>query len=479
MRTERRTFAWVFVVGLLFATVSCGQATEVEGDPIDGSFFVAGAADNIAPDENSAEARAILDVVNTFSLHSLIREVDLYYNGARSVIDYRNGADSIRNSDDDMFVRSMKELDDVPYIGRVSMTRLREYVRDNDLIAGHDIDYETVVPTKVNTKKIAAFRGTIGPRELIRLRLVATVGDRVLLWFRKAGDEKWNPKIKIVDSQTGETVDWANPWGFTDARLPESTQEASRGWEIDREPANYTIVLDNTAKIDGTFEFLMECVGGPCFDADPNQVVLDGDFSGLDDAELRDQMVARHELTHTYLDYYDAREIMFEQLDNDDGVVECVYSGARVHTTTIPSNLIMNAEHTWPQSQGAVDGAARSDLHHLFPVASTVNSLRAAYPYCNVEHVIREVGGSYYGNEPRCFEPRDEHKGNAARAMFYFAAVYQQDIDDKQEAALREWHEFDPVDDEELDRNAAIEAIQGSRNFFVDDPALVDRISNF
>ena len=77
MRPTRQTFCWVFVIGLLFATVSCGQAdNSVEGDGYDDSFGIAsGMGDSLVPEENSAEARALLEVVNTYSLHGLIRDV--------------------------------------------------------------------------------------------------------------------------------------------------------------------------------------------------------------------------------------------------------------------------------------------------------------------------------------------------------------------------------------------------------------------
>ena len=40
----------------------------------------------------------------------------------------------------------------------------------------------------------------------------------------------------------------------------------------------------------------------------------------------------------------------------------------------------MNTEHTWPQSKGAT-GAAKSDLHHLFPTDSKANSIRGNHPF--------------------------------------------------------------------------------------------------
>ena len=470
----------LLVFSMTFAAMGCVPEDDaIDGDTYDASFAISdGAGDTNALVENSAEARAILEVVNTYSLHGLIRDVDLYYNGSRHIIDHRNGADGIRNTTDDMLVRSMAELDRVPHIGPKSLLRLRKYVAAAGLVAAHEVPYADIVPALIDTSHGAAFRGEIGPSDLIRIPVEAQQGDRLLIWFRKADRVQWNPRVKVVDATTGDTLASANPWGNTDARLPAAAEDASHGFEIDS--SQIAVVLDNTSTRPGRFEFWLECVGGPCAPktAAPQ---LDGDFGTLHDDELRAQMVARHERTHTYLDYYDARLVMFQDLDNDNGVVECVYTGVQFQTNTIPSNLEMNAEHTWPQSHGAVNGAARSDLHHLYPVDSAINSLRANHPYCNVEDLMRQDGGSRYGetNGVRCFEPRDEHKGNVARAMFYFASVYQQEIDRAQERTLRAWHELDPVDDAERDRNERVQVIQGSRNPFIDEPTLVGRVSDF
>lgn len=57
-------------------------------------------------------------------------------------------------------------------------------------------------------------------------------------------------------------------------------------------------------------------------------------------------------------------------------------------------------------------------------------------------------------------------KGNVACALFYFAVRYETTISPEEEASLRRWHNDDPVDQEEMDRNNGIEKIQGNRNPF-------------
>lgn len=153
----------------------------------------------------------------------------------------------------------------------------------------------------------------------------------------------------------------------------------------------------------------------------------------------------------------------------------------------IPNNNIINVEHTWPQSR--FNGRypkemQKSDLHHLFPTDNKINSIRGNYKFGEVVREqkplkcpVSRFGSNGKGND--VFEPPVNHRGNVARALFYFSTKYDLPIDPNEEAALRKWHREDPVDDEEMNRNNEIFAAQGSRNPFIDYPELVDRISDF
>jgi endonuclease I len=71
------------------------------------------------------------------------------------------------------------------------------------------------------------------------------------------------------------------------------------------------------------------------------------------------------------------------------------------------------------------------------------------------------------------FEPRAEHRGNAARALLWFAMRYR--LDPREDLSmLREWHHADPADDREIARSQAIGAEQGASNPYVVCPDLVD-----
>lgn len=207
------------------------------------------------------------------------------------------------------------------------------------------------------------------------------------------------------------------------------------------------------------------------------KVMADSDLESVKN-NLRLELIK----AHRPLTYQQANDILFTKLDNHSGVICSVYNQKNCLTTFIvPSPKIMNIEHTWPQSNGA-NGDAKSDLHHIFISDSPTNSVRSSLPFCDV--VIQKWtngeskrGAGKYGEH--CFEPPVNHKGNVARAMFYFAIRYQKEIDQEQEFYFRLWNKNDPVDENERQRNIEIMKFQGNTNPFIDRPELIDTISDF
>ena len=72
-----------------------------------------------------------------------------------------------------------------------------------------------------------------------------------------------------------------------------------------------------------------------------------------------------------------------------------------------------------------------------------------------------------------------EHKGNVARALFYFSVRYKMPINADEEEVLRRWHALDPVDADEIQRNEIVFETQRNRNPFIDMPELANYIKNF
>lgn len=208
-------------------------------------------------------------------------------------------------------------------------------------------------------------------------------------------------------------------------------------------------------------------------------------------------------------DYNEARDSMYQHLDVDEtDSLTGVYSGLRAKAdgSRTPSNgsLSFNTEHSWPQGYYDDSEPMRGDIHQLYPVWSSVNSSRNNHPFGEVddnttyswwywkngksEPDIPSVDidlYSEYGNS--VFEPREDHKGNAARAMFYFWTIYQNNTDvandpfdneaffNGMKETLYQWHQADPVDAAELQRSEGIESIQGNKNPFIHDTTLVRR----
>ncbi|WP_206780456.1 endonuclease [Hymenobacter amundsenii] len=209
------------------------------------------------------------------------------------------------------------------------------------------------------------------------------------------------------------------------------------------------------------------------------------------------------------LSYSVARGRMYNYIDNQDGRVVCVYSG---YTETVPldsSNTSpavvsrINTEHTIPQSWFDEQVRMRADIHHLFPTYDTWNSNRGSDPFADIpdtqtqlwmRNTSSQTGipttniDEYSEDTNSQFEPREDHKGNLARAAFYFYTMHQDqkfDAGKEQIAALADlntlykWHLADPVDARERERNRRTAKSQGNFNPYVAYPDLVARAWGF
>ena len=141
------------------------------------------------------------------------------------------------------------------------------------------------------------------------------------------------------------------------------------------------------------------------------------------------------------------------------------------------SGSTWNREHVWPQSLLGIsvdngDINAASDLHNLKPADPGTNSSRS---------------NKYFDwtTTPSTYEPPNEVKGDIARILFYMVIMYDNlELVDGEPSTyqmgalqtLLAWHELDPVDDFERNRNEVIYGIQGNRNPFIDYEHFVELI---
>jgi subtilisin-like proprotein convertase family protein len=244
---------------------------------------------------------------------------------------------------------------------------------------------------------------------------------------------------------------------------------------------DWKLTVEDTARADvGTLKAWDLELAGTAKGEEPPPPPPEDPFQGLRDAALL-AAIKKASTGKDVVSYNEARKIIFTDLDVKNGKVRDVYTGREINGGKIPNSSDMNVEHTWPQSKGAT-GDAKSDLHHLFPTDSRANSTRGSFPFGKVVTVQWSQGGSKFGLDAqgrKVFEPPAEHKGNVARAMFYFSAEYNKRIPPEEEAVLREWNKLDAVDAAEIERNRRVAAVQGNNNQFVLHSDLADRISDF
>ena len=160
-----------------------------------------------------------------------------------------------------------------------------------------------------------------------------------------------------------------------------------------------------------------------------------------------------------------------------------------------------NREHSFPKSWFGEETPMYTDLMQVVPVDGWVNSMRNNFPYGETKGE-KNHSANYFSKLGKCtvsgydgtvFEPNDEYKGDFARIYFYMATCYEDRIGEWKEKnsdtdmlsgdnytayadwalpMLMRWSANDPVSQKEIDRNNAVQTIQGNRNPFVDYPGL-------
>lgn len=237
----------------------------------------------------------------------------------------------------------------------------------------------------------------------------------------------------------------------------------------------------------------------------------DGKSSG----ELKEalyQIISNH-ITYPYTssstDTWDIIQLSDQDPENHDNMI-LVYTGrsqdkgyrdgtgnySQYENGNGNQNNSWNREHVWPKSHGFPDedDNAYTDIHNLKPCDRSVNSSRGTKDY--------DFGGSEHSEAIECltdsdsWEPPNSVKGDIARILFYMVVRYDPGYDHNNNSfdlelvdyttpnnnepilgklsSLIQWHNDDPVDDFEINRNEIIYEFQENRNPFIDHPNLVN-----
>ena len=231
-------------------------------------------------------------------------------------------------------------------------------------------------------------------------------------------------------------------------------------------------------------------------------------FSDLEGNALFEEVVDTYK-PGVVLTYGMARDTMFSKIDGVNDSLECIYTGMKRYLTpgVDPTQAVyldgasngINTEHSYPQSKGASDGNARSDMHHLYPSRSQTNNDRGSKVFAESNDSQTSIwyrNMTEQGNTPgsnidewselgnNLFEPRESVKGNIARSLMYFYTMYRDEANSAdseffglQQEVLCDWHYADPVDQVEWERSHKISQWQeGKANPFVLDCSLASRI---
>ena len=260
-------------------------------------------------------------------------------------------------------------------------------------------------------------------------------------------------------------------------------------------------------------------------------------IDGTKDSELKDSLrqIIR---PHTAIPYGSGAGstwgVFYYSDQDDEGYCMDMYCDTWKKFTSVGAVVSgCNIEHSFAKSWwGGAEYDQYKDCYHLNPSNSTANSSRSNYPpgiptqdfktgntgslrVGKAVHNVIRPDGSTLSEAHWVFEPKDEYKGDFARAYFYMATCYGHDTngncpdlkangkknyegwrtDNKDVGSyyamrndsylefqdwlievLITWHRQDPVSEKETKRMDAISDFQHNRNPYIDYPELAEYI---
>ena len=247
--------------------------------------------------------------------------------------------------------------------------------------------------------------------------------------------------------------------------------------------------------------------------------------NGLKDGQLKDTLKAMIR-NHTVIPYGNGANsswgVFYYSDQDEEGYCMDMYCDTWYKFSS-PGTAVTgcNIEHSFAKSWwGGASNDAYKDCYHLNPSNSTANSSRSNYPLgVPVKDFKSNTGSLKVGKihheeldvDFYVFEPKDEYKGDFARAYFYMATCYghwsngtydpicsayqgwrldNKDVGSKfamqndnylefqpwEQEVLIQWHRQDPVSIKEIRRMDAVSNFQHNRNPFIDYPYLAEYI---
>lgn len=199
---------------------------------------------------------------------------------------------------------------------------------------------------------------------------------------------------------------------------------------------------------------------------------------------------------HTYTDAYSIIEEADENPENSNEVWMVYLEQPRakyLKQSGSSGSGFWNREHTFPRSRGDFFSIEDDDIAFGINQWSTTNADSTRHANSDA-HALRVVdanengsrGNKHYGDYVGPTGNQGSFKGDVARAVLYLAVRYNDlevvngfpNINNQlgDLVTLLNWHQNDPPDDYEMNRNNIVFSWQKNRNPFIDHPELVDYI---
>ena len=196
---------------------------------------------------------------------------------------------------------------------------------------------------------------------------------------------------------------------------------------------------------------------------------------------------------HQFISYFNFKTTMMNQFEVRDttagqSYVLCAYSGER-KVFNDPFDWVATGysrEHTYSHSWMPTypcdnpEELEYNDQHNLYPTnLANANTPRSNLPLDEITgstvYSYLDCSVGYNAQNQLCFTPRNDQKGNAARAIFYMATCYNGQLGNnwliptnQNQETLKQWHFDDLPDNYEIARHEYIYSLQNNRNPFID-----------
>lgn len=193
----------------------------------------------------------------------------------------------------------------------------------------------------------------------------------------------------------------------------------------------------------------------------------------------------------TGLDESDYANDRFKDADQAEGQSSYIISLYTRHTILARNSSASDGNYRWDKwNREHIYTQTRFpnsiyDNHNIFACEGYTNNQRSDHKYANVRQIFYNATEIISdGHNTGCytssnyFEPRDEAKGEVARAVLYCALYYGYNITDIAYDAntILNWHTTYQVSNREIYRNNRVYGNQGNRNPFVDHPSYASKV---